>query len=127
MDLFNDLKSDRINQLSRLLLSVRFRFCSELDLQDGVEQLLQQHKLAYVREKSLSAQDRPDFVVDGNLAIEIKIQGTLAQALRQIHRYSQHREITSILLVGSPSWILRVPTLIGGKPVTAIRITESLL
>lgn len=127
MDLFNDLKSDRINQLARLLLSVRFRFCSELDLQDGIEQLLQQHKLAYVREKSLSAQDRPDFVVDGNLAIEIKIQGTLAQALRQIHRYAQHREITSILLVGSPSWILRVPSLVGGKPVTAIRITESLL
>lgn len=115
------------HSLSQIFEGVRFRFGSEVDLQNGVELLLQRSKIAYAREKALTAKDRPDFLVDGGIAIEIKIQGTFAQAVRQIDRYAKHESVHSILVIGSPAWINRIPAFIGGKPVHAIRITESLM
>lgn len=115
------------HSLIQIFEGVRFRFGSEVDLQNGVELLLQRSKIAYAREKALTAKDRPDFLVDGGIAIEIKIQGTFAQAVRQIDRYTKHESVQSILVIGSPSWINRIPAFIGGKPVHAIRITESLM
>lgn len=113
--------------IARLFETVRFRFGSEVDLQNGVELVLQRSKIAFAREKALNAKDRPDFLVESGVAIEIKIQGTFAQAVRQIDRYSKHESVLSILVIGSPVWISRIPLVIGGKPVHAIRITESLL
>lgn len=115
------------HSLSQIFEGVRFRFGSEVDLQNGVEQLLLRSKISFAREKALTAKDRPDFLVDGGIAIEIKIQGTFAQALRQIDRYTKHESVLSILVIGSPSWITRIPAAIGGKPVHTICITESLL
>ena len=113
--------------LAKIFEGVRFRFASELDLQNGIEQLLQQHKISYAREQALTIKDRPDFIVDRGIALEVKIQGSLAQALRQINRYAKHPDISSILVVGSPSWVRQIPLAVGSKPVTSIRVTESLL
>lgn len=124
------LSPDRVIDVSSItsaLENKRFRFSSEDDLQKGIEITLQQAGLPYEREKVLSSRDRPDFVVDQCFAIEIKIKGTLAQALRQINRYAEHHQIKAILLVGSPYWLNNVPATIGGKPVYAMRFTGSLL
>ena len=116
-----------VTQLLDLFGSVRFRFNSEVDLQNGIELVLKRAEASFQRELALCSKDRPDFVVDGGIAIEVKIQGTFAQAARQIDRYAKHDNITSIILIGSPAWITRLPAAIGGKPVYAIRLTESLL
>lgn len=105
----------------------RFRFCSEIDLQNGIEQVLKQSGLAYEREKHLTERDRPDFMVGAGLAIEVKIKGTLAQALRQISRYTDHQRIDAVLLVGTPYWMRDVPQTINGKPIYAMRLTSSLV
>ena len=115
------------SSLAQVFEGVRFRFASELDLQNGIEQLLQQRKISYAREQALTAKDRPDFIIDGGIALEVKIQGSLAQALRQINRYTKHPDISSIVVIGSPSWVGQIPLTVGSKPVTSIRITESLL
>lgn len=122
-----DQSSISVQEVAELFSGVRFRFGSEMELQDGIEQVLKRSGVGYLREKSLSAKDRPDFLVEGGIAIEIKIQGTLAQALRQIDRYAKHDGVHSILVIGSPIWIGRIPAMVGGKPVQSIRITESLL
>lgn len=116
-----------MGNITQALENKRFRFTCEGDLQQGIAIALQFAGLPYEREVVLSKRDRPDFVVDGRFAIEIKIKGTLAQALRQINRYSEHDQIEAILLVGSPYWLRDVPQTIGGKPVYAMRLTGSLL
>ena len=113
--------------ITSALENKRFRFTSEEDLQQGIEIALQQSSLPFEREKVLSTRDRPDFVVDHQFAIEIKIKGTLAQALRQISRYAEHAQITAILLVGTPHWLNRVPGSVAGKPVFSMRLIGSLL
>ncbi len=116
-----------IQSLLAVLERVRFRYTCETELQDGVAQALANAGLPYAREKSLSSRDRPDFLVDGHIAVEIKIQGTFAQAVRQVNRYAEHQDVKTILLLGSPHWLVTVPPVIGGKPVYAFRLTGSLL
>lgn len=107
--------------------SCLFRFCDEDDLQKGVAQALDNVGINYEREKVLGPQDRPDFLIDGHIALEIKVKGSVAQALRQVNRYALHEQISSVLLVGSPGWLNRVPSSIGGKPLFSLRVTGSLL
>lgn len=117
----------QVNALLAYFETLRFRFASESQLQDGVAQALIQCATTFERECALSLQDRPDFVLENGIVIEIKIQGSLAQALRQINRYAQHPRVQHIILMGSPGWLLKVPGMIGGKPVHTLRITGSLL
>lgn len=105
----------------------RFRFASETDLQAGIAQAMDAAGLAYEREKVLSPTDRPDFVVEARIVLEVKIQGSIAAALRQVDRYTRHASIDAVLLVGTPHWLHRVPSQIGGKPVLSLRLTGSLL
>lgn len=110
-----------------VLQAFRFRFSNERDLQDGIEYVLKRIAVPYEREKALGPADRPDFLLAGGLALEVKIQGTLSQALRQIDRYAHHADVNCILLVGTPGWFTRVPPSIGAKPVYRLRLTGSLL
>lgn len=115
-----------LDQLSALLGSFRFRFVTEKDLQDGIEAVLAKAQVSYRREQSLNVSDRPDFMVAG-IAIEVKTKGSLADLLRQASRYAGSNEVSSILVVGSPHWLTRVPTELAGKPVCAVRLIGSLL
>lgn len=116
-----------IEHLATRLAAYRFRFGTERDLQDGIEALLVTERIPFQRERAISGPDRPDFLVDGNLAVEVKIKGSLAQLLRQASRYASHPEIAGIVVVGSPRWLAGVPTELCGKPVRAVRLLGSLL
>ena len=109
-----------------LLARHRFRVGSERELQDGIEQVLGSAGLAFARERALSRPDRPDFLVDGGTAIEVKTKGSLAELLRQVSRYALHDEIRAVLCVGTPAWLARVPDALHGKRLLALRLTASL-
>jgi len=115
------------DQLASTLAGFRFRFGDERELQDGIAQALTVRGIPFERERALSRPDRPDFMVSGGTAIEVKVKGSLAELLRQISRYASHAEVTSVLAVGSPSWLTRLPSSICGKPVHALRLIGSLL
>jgi hypothetical protein len=117
---------DRFDQLIHTIQGYRFRFASEADLQDGIETALKRRGQCYEREKVLSPQDRPDFLVDG-LAVEVKVDGSLPEALRQVARYAAHDRVEGILLVGTPAWLARIPHSIGGKPLHQLRLVGSML
>lgn len=117
---------DAIADLNGILGGYRFRFVTETDLQNGIEQALIENRIPFVREKPLSKQDRPDFMING-IAVEIKIKGTLASVLRQISRYADHDAVAGILVVGTPRWIPTIPRAINGKPVSSLRLIGSLL
>jgi hypothetical protein len=67
-------------------------------------------------EKRLSARDIPDFLVDGKIAIEVKLRGWQKKEIfKQLTRYAKHDVVECIILVTNVS--LGLPTEIEGKPV----------
>jgi hypothetical protein len=116
-----------INALVHFLGGYRFNFVTERELQDGIEEVLKKSGVVYQRENALSAPDRPDFMVDRAIAIEVKIKGSLAALLRQASRYAAHPEVEAILVVGTPHWLSRVPPVLVDKPVRSLRLMGSLL
>jgi len=112
--------------LINILNTYRFRYVSEKDLQDGIEEALQTNGIDYRRETSISAANRPDFLV-GGIVIEVKIKGTLSALLRQISRYVEHEAVESILVIGTPRWIPLIPKTLSGKEVGSLRLIGSLL
>lgn len=116
-----------IDSLHQLLSGYRFRFVSERDLQDGIERALIAAGISYEREAALSDPDRPDFLVGDGIAVEVKIKGSLSELIRQAARYASHQRIGSILVVGTPRWLPRVPDALSGKPVRSLRLVGSLL
>lgn len=109
------------------LSSLRFRYVTERDLQDGLETIFQKKEIPFAREVEISSKDRLDFLVDGGIALEVKIKGSLPELVRQITRYARHENIREILVVGTPRWIPQVPAAIEGKPVHGLRLLGSLL
>ena len=118
---------ERLHQLADTLSRIRFRFTDEDSLQRGIGEVLRKKGYLFRREESLSARDRPDFLLDGGLAIEVKIGGSLPELLRQVARYTEHEEVRGILVMGSPVWLTRIPATLGGKPLFHLRLIGSLL
>jgi hypothetical protein len=116
-----------LEKLSNMITNYRFCCVSEKDLQDGIAAVLLKENIPCLRECTLSAPDRPDFMLEGGIALEIKIKGSLAELIRQASRYAEHEEVTGILVVGTPHWFPRIPATLGGKPVRALRLIGSLL
>ena len=113
--------------LLKVLQRHRYRCGSERELQDGLEHVLAAAGVPYERERALSKPDRPDFVVAGGIAIEVKTKGSLQDLLRQVSRYAQHTEVRAVLCVGTPSWLTRVAARLHGKPLFGLRLLNSLI
>jgi len=117
------LLEQRVESICQLLLSHRFQCSRELELQQAVATVLTEAKLPFVREKHLSRKDRPDFLVDGCIAIELKIDGSLTEIMRQLSRYAQHAEIKVLILVTTRAMhALQVPEEFCGKRVRVVHL-----
>ena len=54
------------------------------------------------REARLSAQDRPDFLIDGRLVVEMKLSKARGlDVWRQLNRYGKHACVEGMILAGS--------------------------
>lgn len=98
-------------QLRDLLAGHQFASRTESQLQSAIEECLKQNGIAYQREFRLTEKDRPDFIV-GKVAIEIKIDGSCSEVIRQLYRYAQHPDVEEILLITTCAKHLRI------KPAT---------
>ena len=122
------------------LLAHSFRFVTEFDLQDGIAQILDGAGLVYEREKVIDKSNRFDFWLPSpeesarGTVIEVKIKGTLAQAMRQVDRYMRLPEVDGVVLATSTPWgkLLSMKDAApfmpswGGKPFEVVRIRRSL-
>lgn len=76
----------------------RYRFDTETDLQMRVEDALKDIGAEYHREFPLDGRNRIDFLV-GDVGIEIKVDGSLTEVARQVHRYLGFQTVGSLLLI----------------------------
>lgn len=88
---------------------------------------MRQRDIDFKRELHISKKDRPDFILSNGIAIEVKIQGSLSQFLRQASRYLIDEAITELIVVGTPHWISRVPSTLHGKSISKLRLLGSML
>ena len=129
-DIFNpEVTQSRIEleSLVETLRSSRFTFVTELQLQDGIEQVLQIKQIPYDREFVASAKDRFDFLLPGGAVIEVKTKWSWSDCLRQLGRYAEREDVEEIVIVGTPRWINRIPSAIHGKRIHRVHLIGSLL
>lgn len=95
-----------------------YRASREVELQNGVELVLREAGFSVEREFRLSAQERPDFLVQGCVAVELKMRASGSAVLSQLVRYANHRKVRA-LVVATPrlSSLSGMPAEILGKPV----------
>lgn len=113
-----------MSQLAKHISSARYRWSSEADLQDGLEQLFQILMLNYEREVKLADGERIDFMV-GRVGVEVKIKGTQTSVLAQLERYAPH--VDELVLVTGRLQLTRMPETVGGVPLTVVPLMRSLL
>lgn len=107
-----------IDTISGVLRAHRFRFSSELQLQDGIENALRADGVVFERERQLG-HDRVDFFA-GGVALEVKVDGSLSAVTRQLHKYAQHPDVSAVVLATTRMLHDRMPAEMCGKPVRVV-------
>lgn len=106
----------------------RFRWNSERDLQDGIEVALKRGGFAYERERSLEMAGIVDFLVAGGVAVEVKVDGSPVDVLRQLIRYADRPEVRAVVLVTAQRRLGRVVSgKVRGKPAYVVDFWKSAL
>ena len=107
--------------MTRILDSIRgcrFNFTCERDLQDGVAQLLEELEAVYEREHEFNPQDRIDFwFPEQGVGVEVKIQESLTDVTRQLHRYAASPEVKVLVLLTTKMSHRQMPEKMCGKPI----------
>lgn len=114
-----------LTTLTRLLQSNRFPLTDEKGTQSGIEAAFAAAGIAFEREVRLSPKDIVDFMVEGNIAVEVKIKGQARSIYRQLVRYSEHPAVEHILLATSVS--MHLPPTIEGKPAKVASLSQGWL
>lgn len=100
----------QLQAIGRLLAGFGYRYGSEVQLHQALASVLGQAGHEHVREYRMDANNRADFWLDG-LVIEVKVAGSLADALRQVGRYINLPQVRGVLLATTERW--------GDKPLVA--------
>lgn len=104
-----------IESLTHAFTRKRLPSIPETALQDAIAACLTAASIPFEREVRLNAADRIDFVVAGELGLEVKVDGGLSEVTRQIHRYAQVESLSELLLVTTRMRHLALPRAFNGK------------
>ncbi|AOG03305.1 hypothetical protein [Bosea sp. RAC05] len=99
--------------LVRFFHQRRFPLTDEKYLQTRIEEVFTAEGIAFEREVRLSSKDIIDFIVDGDIGIEVKIKGGKRNIYDQVSRYCAHDRIKSVVLLTAVS--MGFPPEIDGK------------
>ncbi len=112
-------------ELKHYLAAFRYDLTSEDSIQVGIAGVLRAGGVAFERETRLSSRDRLDFLV-GDVAIEVKLKGTVNDLLRQLSRYTEHESVGELLVVTGRVQLSGLPEQIVGKPLECIPLLGSM-
>lgn len=107
------------------LNSTHFPLTHEISLHQKMEDVFTNYGISFKREVFLSKTDKVDFLIDGNLALEVKIKGSAMNIYRQCERYCTHDSVTGIILASSKP--MGLPKNICGKPAYLFNLTSNAL
>lgn len=103
-------------QIVDLVAGHAFVTGTEDALQTALADVLAEAGLTPHREARLSAQDRVDLLI-GDVAVEVKVAGSLVTVLRQCQRYARSPQVAAVVLATTVPEHRQAPSTIGGKPL----------
>lgn len=101
--------------VARALAGYRLPVSPESAMQEAIGLAFTAEGIPHRREVTRGA-DRIDFVV-GRVGVECKVAGSVADVIRQLHRYGQWEELDEIVLVTTLARHLSVARELNGKKV----------
>jgi hypothetical protein len=120
-----------LSALARTLGNFLYRYGNEVQLHEAMARVLTDAGHTFVREQILDAKNRADiWFPESRLVIEVKVDGTLAEALRQCGRYQNLPAVNGVLLASTQRWAsmpLKERPAWGGKPFHMIRLGRQAL
>ncbi len=117
---------ERVDQMVSILRGCRIKQNTERALQDGLKTVLEGAGIPHRREVRLSPEDRPDFMVEPGVCVEVKIGGASADVHRQLVRYAEHDEVEVLLLVTTRRQHV-MPSEVGGKRLVTLCVGSAFL
>jgi|GEM_PF-1558930 len=115
-----------LTQLVNLIAGYRFRFSCEASLQNSLDELFRANQISFEREVIIGPTDRLDFLIDGGIAVEVKINGSLPALTRQVFRYAKNDRVRCILIVTSRLRLASLSDDVNGKPVSTVYLQRGL-
>jgi len=119
----------RMRAVTTALAGYRYRYANEVQLHERMAEVLAAADLQHVREFVIDARNRADFWLDG-LVVEVKVDGTFQDALRQIGRYIEHERVRGVVLASTKPWAaqpLAKRPYWQGKPFAMVHLTRQAL
>lgn len=114
-------------RIAEVFTRYRYGGSREGELQRELADVLAAEGVEATREVELGPRNRIDFLA-GRVGVEVKVDGTLPEALRQVSRYLQRDEIDCVLLVSTRPWAAEMPGEVHdlyGKRVRVVRLNRS--
>lgn len=112
-----------VRMLPAHLARYAYRSGDERQLHDGIAAVLDSLGVSYRREHAIDDRNRFDFWVEEAIAIEVKVKGSFAEAIRQVDRYIALEAVAGVVLVTTRMWDSTAINL-RGKPVFAVRVSR---
>lgn len=104
-----------------------FVYGNEDELQRGIATVLDAAFPGQVeREVRIDARSRLDFRVGAVVAVEVKIDGTISELTRQVHRYAGLDGIQGVVAVVGKHRLRGLPDTMQGKPVVVVHLSGAL-
>lgn len=110
-----------VNGIINALQNLPRRAGHETVLQDAIADAFTRAGLDFDREVVLGRTSRIDFLV-GDIGIEVKVAGSRADVIRQLHRYSQEERIAVLVLATTCMRHARMPESLSDKPVRVVHL-----
>lgn len=103
-----------VSDVVELLRTTPFVLKDEKSVQSAIGTVLNSHGIRHKREVRLSEKDIVDFMVEGGIAIEVKMSGAQKRSIfRQCERYCEHASVSAIILMTAKT--MGLPAEINGK------------
>lgn len=104
----------------------RYSFRNEKELHDGIAQVLTNAAIDHAREFAVNSQNRLDFFITPGVALEVKVNGSAGDAVRQCARYAWQSSVNAVVLATTRDWKLPRRLVVAGKPVVIVPLQRAL-
>jgi len=114
-----------LDSVLEVLRGMRIMFSDEKELQDAVEKAMTTASIPHQREAILGPRDRIDFMADGGIGIECKIDHSRADLLRQLFRYSKQPQVRVLVVVLGKLRLSALPTEMNNIPIHVVNLVRA--
>lgn len=117
-----DAISALVAVVASLVSSHRFRWASEVELHDGLEEAFTAAGLPVDREHRFVDGSRVDFLIDDRVGVEVKVKGGPGRVERQLARYAL--QVDALVLVTTRPQHRAISRTLRGVPVSVVVLQE---